>query len=236
MIPARRVARLMMACCASSSQASSHAPSMRPRNASAVRARGSLRSKHLGLDPCAYLREALPGLFALGGKPTAQQLSDGSRISGVAAERDTPIPVATPGEPPRSTHSDPADRPRSVRCFCSPACNAFAVVAEFELQGFNPLGNLGGISVAKFPCGSRVEQPGPDERDQIANSRASTGSAGGFRGSSALQDRFRRSDGPLRSYRAAGPPGVVLTDAYTSTWCAIASSSVVYARCGRDAG
>jgi transposase len=32
--------------------------------------------KHLGLDPFAYLREALPGLFALGEKPTAEQLLD----------------------------------------------------------------------------------------------------------------------------------------------------------------
>jgi hypothetical protein len=30
--------------------------------------------KHLGIDPFAYLREALPGLFALGEKPTAEQL------------------------------------------------------------------------------------------------------------------------------------------------------------------
>jgi transposase len=31
--------------------------------------------KHLGIDPFAYLREALPGLFALGEKPTAEQLT-----------------------------------------------------------------------------------------------------------------------------------------------------------------
>jgi transposase len=30
--------------------------------------------KHLGIDPLLYLREALPGLFALGEKPTAEQL------------------------------------------------------------------------------------------------------------------------------------------------------------------
>jgi transposase len=30
--------------------------------------------KHLGIDPFAYLREALPGLFALGEKPGAEQL------------------------------------------------------------------------------------------------------------------------------------------------------------------
>jgi transposase len=32
--------------------------------------------KHLGIDPFAYLREALPGLFALGEKPTAEHLQD----------------------------------------------------------------------------------------------------------------------------------------------------------------
>ena len=30
--------------------------------------------KHLGIDPFAYLREALPGLFTLGEKPTVEQL------------------------------------------------------------------------------------------------------------------------------------------------------------------
>ena len=32
--------------------------------------------KHLGIDPFAYLRDALPGLFALDEKPTAEQLLD----------------------------------------------------------------------------------------------------------------------------------------------------------------
>src|SRR5262245_57276237 len=32
------------------------------------------RTLHLGLDPFVYLREALPGLFALGEKPTTEQL------------------------------------------------------------------------------------------------------------------------------------------------------------------
>ena len=32
--------------------------------------------KHLGLDPFAYLRDALPALFALGETPTAEQLVD----------------------------------------------------------------------------------------------------------------------------------------------------------------
>jgi hypothetical protein len=32
--------------------------------------------KHLGMDPFAYLKETLPGLFALGDKPTPEQLSE----------------------------------------------------------------------------------------------------------------------------------------------------------------
>ena len=32
--------------------------------------------KHLGIDPFAYLRDALPGLFALGEKPPAEPLLD----------------------------------------------------------------------------------------------------------------------------------------------------------------
>jgi transposase len=32
--------------------------------------------KHLGIDPFVYLREALPGVFALGEKPTGEQLSE----------------------------------------------------------------------------------------------------------------------------------------------------------------
>ncbi len=32
--------------------------------------------KHLGIDPFAYRREVLPGLFALGEKPTAEHLLD----------------------------------------------------------------------------------------------------------------------------------------------------------------
>jgi transposase len=32
--------------------------------------------KHLGIDPFVYLREALPGLYALGEKPSAEQLLD----------------------------------------------------------------------------------------------------------------------------------------------------------------
>jgi transposase len=30
--------------------------------------------KHLGIDPFAYLREALPGVFPLGEEPAAEQL------------------------------------------------------------------------------------------------------------------------------------------------------------------
>ena len=32
--------------------------------------------KHLGIDPFVYLRDALPGLFASGETPTAEQLLD----------------------------------------------------------------------------------------------------------------------------------------------------------------
>jgi len=32
--------------------------------------------RHLGIDPFAYLRDTLPGLFALGEKPTGEQLAD----------------------------------------------------------------------------------------------------------------------------------------------------------------
>jgi hypothetical protein len=32
--------------------------------------------KHLGIDPFAYLCEALPGLFALGEKPTTEQFAE----------------------------------------------------------------------------------------------------------------------------------------------------------------
>jgi len=38
--------------------------------------RWSARCKHLGIDPFAYLTDALPGLFALGEKPMAAQLLD----------------------------------------------------------------------------------------------------------------------------------------------------------------
>lgn len=32
--------------------------------------------KHLGIDPFLYVREALPGLFARGDKPTSEQLQE----------------------------------------------------------------------------------------------------------------------------------------------------------------
>jgi transposase len=49
--------------------------------------------KHLGIDPFAYLREALPGLFALGETPTAERLLDWlpDRIP-LHAEASSPIP------------------------------------------------------------------------------------------------------------------------------------------------
>ncbi|QJW94692.1 IS66 family transposase [Frigoriglobus tundricola] len=52
--------------------------------------------KHLGLDPFAYLREALPGLFALGEKPTVEQLLDWlpDRWQ-LNRTRDQPIPNVT---------------------------------------------------------------------------------------------------------------------------------------------
>ena len=73
--------------------------------------------KHLGIDPFAYLRDALPGLFALGEKPTAgatARLAPGS----LAVEPD-----AGPTRPRRdrrvnrhtSTRSTPLDRDQRVR-------------------------------------------------------------------------------------------------------------------------
>lgn len=54
--------------------------------------------KHLGIDPFAYLREALPGLFALGEKPTAEDLSDWLPDRWLLNRtRDHPIPAATAG-------------------------------------------------------------------------------------------------------------------------------------------
>lgn len=54
--------------------------------------------KHLGIDPFAYLREALPGLFALGDEPTAEDLSnwlpDRWQLN---RTRDHPIPAAAAG-------------------------------------------------------------------------------------------------------------------------------------------
>lgn len=54
--------------------------------------------KHLGIDPFAYLREALPGLFALGEKPTAEDLSNWLPDRWLLNRtRDHPIPTATAG-------------------------------------------------------------------------------------------------------------------------------------------
>jgi hypothetical protein len=41
--------------------------------------------KHLGIDPFVYLREALPGLFALGEEPTAEQLLEWLPTAGCCA-------------------------------------------------------------------------------------------------------------------------------------------------------
>ena len=54
--------------------------------------------KHLGIDPFAYLREALPGLFALGDKPTAEDLSNWLPDRWLLNRtRDHPIPAAVAG-------------------------------------------------------------------------------------------------------------------------------------------
>ncbi len=54
--------------------------------------------KHLGIDPFAYLREALPGLFALGDKPTAEVLADWLPDRWLLNRtRDHPIPAAAAG-------------------------------------------------------------------------------------------------------------------------------------------
>ncbi len=54
--------------------------------------------KHLGIDPFAYLREALPGLFALGDKPTAERLADWLPDRWLLNRtRDHPIPAAMAG-------------------------------------------------------------------------------------------------------------------------------------------
>jgi transposase len=54
--------------------------------------------KHLGIDPFAYLREALPGLFALGEKPTAEQLLDWLPDRWLLRRgRDAPLRDATAG-------------------------------------------------------------------------------------------------------------------------------------------
>ncbi|QDU21967.1 Transposase IS66 family protein [Urbifossiella limnaea] len=54
--------------------------------------------KHLGIDSFAYLREALPGLFALGDKPTAEHLSDWLPDRWLLNRtRDHPIPATAAG-------------------------------------------------------------------------------------------------------------------------------------------
>jgi transposase len=53
--------------------------------------------KHLGIDPFAYLKETLPGLFALGENPTAEQLLDWlpDRWLLNRARASPPVPAAT---------------------------------------------------------------------------------------------------------------------------------------------
>ena len=54
--------------------------------------------KHLGIDPQAYLREVLPGLFELGEKPTTEQLLDWLPDRWLLNRtRNTSIAVATAG-------------------------------------------------------------------------------------------------------------------------------------------
>ena len=54
--------------------------------------------KHLGIDPFAYLREALPGLFTLGEQPTAERLLDWLPDRWLLRRRrDAPVREAVPG-------------------------------------------------------------------------------------------------------------------------------------------
>jgi transposase len=54
--------------------------------------------KYLGIDPFAYLREALPGVFALGEQPTAEQLLDWLPEWWLLNQaRDRPVPTVTAG-------------------------------------------------------------------------------------------------------------------------------------------
>lgn len=54
--------------------------------------------KHVGIDPFAYLRDALPGVFALGERPTAEQLLDWLPDRWLLNRtRDQPIPEMTAG-------------------------------------------------------------------------------------------------------------------------------------------
>jgi hypothetical protein len=54
--------------------------------------------KYLGIDPSAYLREALPVVFALGEEPTAEQLLDWLPERWLLNQpRDRPVPTVTAG-------------------------------------------------------------------------------------------------------------------------------------------
>ena len=57
----------------------------------------TLSCKHLGVDPLAYLREALMGLFALGEKPTAEQLAEWLPDRWLLRRRQQAAPEAAAG-------------------------------------------------------------------------------------------------------------------------------------------
>ena len=55
-----------------------------------------LTCKHLRMGPYAYLVEALPGIFALGEKPTAEQLLEWLPDRGLLRKKQAaPAPAAT---------------------------------------------------------------------------------------------------------------------------------------------
>jgi hypothetical protein len=54
--------------------------------------------KHLGIDPFAYLREALPALFGRGEAPGEEALVDGLPGAGQERQRAAPAMAPTPAE------------------------------------------------------------------------------------------------------------------------------------------
>ncbi len=71
--------------------------------------------KHLGIDPFVYLREALPGLFALGEKPTVEQLTQWLPDRWLLGRtRDALATSAAAGQQPGSSR-------RTTRLACLPA-------------------------------------------------------------------------------------------------------------------